>query len=168
MAEKLWIGLAPALLLLFALILILAGRAIRGKLGLGNGGSVSVDRITLTSARYGLTGRPDRLIRAGRTMVPEEWKSSRKVWPSHEAQLGVYFILIEDHFRVRPPHGFIVLGDGSRHLVKNTPELRAFVLEKAAGIREARQQLAEPIRVQPRPGQCRACGMRPYCGQAIG
>jgi hypothetical protein len=52
--------------------------------------------LTLTSHRLGLTGRPDRLIGEGGMVIPEEWKSSRSVWPNHRAQLGVYFLLIED------------------------------------------------------------------------
>jgi hypothetical protein len=27
---------------------------------------------------------------------PEEWKSLRRVWPNYQAQMGVYFLLIED------------------------------------------------------------------------
>jgi hypothetical protein len=57
--------------------------------------------------------------------VPEEWKKSLKVWPSHRAQLGVAFIVIEDRLGVRPTHGFVVLGDGTRERVDNTPDLRA-------------------------------------------
>lgn len=47
----------------------------------------ALDRVTLTSHRLGLTGRPDRLIKADGTIIVEEWKSSRRVWPSHRAQM---------------------------------------------------------------------------------
>ncbi len=43
--------------------------------GLGIGKTVSLDRVTLTSRRMGLTGRPDRLIKTDGTIIPEEWKS---------------------------------------------------------------------------------------------
>ena len=81
-------------------------------------------------------------------------------------QMGVYFLLIEDQFGVRPPHGFIVLGDGSRHRVENDERLRAWVLALAGQIRVAREQLDTPIPVRPVPGQCRPCGMRDACTQA--
>ena len=77
-----------------------------------------------------------------------------------------YFILIEDQLGVRPTHGFIVSGDGTRHRVENTAELRSWVLDLAGQVRAARASLTVPIPVDPRPGQCRLCGMRRYCGQA--
>jgi GNAT superfamily N-acetyltransferase len=46
-------------------------------------------------------------------VIPEEWKSSRRVWPNDRAQIGVYFLLIEDPLGVRPPHGFNICGDST-------------------------------------------------------
>jgi hypothetical protein len=81
-------------------------------------------------------------------------------------KMGVYFLLVEEELRVRPPYGVIVCGDGTRHRVENTPELRAWVLELAGQIRAARAELARPIPVSPPPGQCAACGVRGHCSQA--
>ena len=114
-----WIAVAAVLALLVGLVLMLAGRGMRQRRGLGGGKTVSLDRITLTSHRLGLTGRPDRLIKKDGTIIVEEWKSSRSVWPNHRAQMGVYFLLIEEELRIRPPHGFIVCGDGTRHRIDN-------------------------------------------------
>jgi len=109
----------------------------RQRRGLGGGKTVSLDRVTLTSRRLGLTGRPDRLIWAGGMVIAEEWKSTRRVWPSHRAQMGCYFLLIEDRLGVRPTHGFIVCGDGARHRIDNTEELRAYVLELSCRVPSA-------------------------------
>jgi CRISPR-associated exonuclease Cas4 len=122
--------------------------------------------VVLTSRRLGLTGRPDRLIKTGGSIIVEEWKSAGQVWPSHRAQMGVYFLLVEEELRIRPSHGFVVLGDGTRQQIDNTEELRAWVLELAGQIRAARAAVTVPIPVDPRPGQCRRCGMRGHCGQA--
>ena len=162
-----WIAGGAVLALLIGMMLLLAGRGMRRRRGLGGGRTVSLDQMTLTSRRYGLTGRPDRLVKTGRRMViPEEWKSGRVLRPWHRVQVGVYFLLIEDRLGVKPPHGFVVLGDGTRHRIENTLELRAEVLELAGRIRAARARLSEPIPVRPVPGQCRPCGMREHCGQA--
>jgi len=161
-----WIAVGAVLVLLLGLWLILVGRGMQHRRGLGGGKTVSLDRVTLTSHRLGLTGRPDRLIKADGTIIVEEWKSSRRVWPSHRAQLGCYFLLIEEELRIRPTHGFIVLGDGMRHRVENDDNLRAWVLELAAQIRAARKAVTVPIVVNPKPSQCRACGQRGNCGQA--
>jgi hypothetical protein len=88
---------AAVLLLVLGLLLALAGGSIRRRLGLGASRTISLDKVTLTSHRFGLTGRVDRLIRTGSTIIPEEWKSARVLRPHHRAQLGVYFVLIVRH-----------------------------------------------------------------------
>ena len=94
------------------------------------------------------------------------WKSRRtpRVW--HRVQVGTYFLLIEEEFKVRPPHGVIVCGDSSQYEVESTAELRAFVLQVAAQIRGARANVTTSIPVNLVRGQCRLCGMRGHCGQA--
>ena len=161
-----WIALGAFLALLLGLWLILAGRGMRQRRGLGGGRTVSLDRVVLTSRRLGLTGRPDRLIKTDGTIIPEEWKSAHQVRPWHRAQLGVYFLLIEEELRIRPSHGFIVCGDGTRHQVDNTEELRAFVLEVVGQIRAAKASVTTSIPVTPVRGQCAPCGVRQHCGQA--
>ena len=160
-----WIAVAAVLALLLGLWLMLTGRGMRRRRGLGGGKTVSLDRVTLTSRRLGLTGRPDRLIKSDGSIIIEEWKSSGRVWPNHRAQMGVYFLLIEEELRIRPPHGFVVCGDGTRHRIENTEELRAWVLDLAGQIRAARAAVTQPIPVKPVSGQCRPCGMRGHCGQ---
>jgi CRISPR-associated exonuclease Cas4 len=113
-----------------------------------------------------LTGRPDRLIKADGTIIVEEWKSARTLRTWHRAQMGCYFLLVEEELRIRASHRFIVLGDGTRHRVENTAELRAWMCELAGQIRLARASVSTPIPVDPKPGQCRSCGMRRHCGQA--
>jgi CRISPR/Cas system-associated exonuclease Cas4 (RecB family) len=158
--------LALALLLVLGLMLLLVSRGVRRRLGLGEGRTISLDKVTLTSPRLGLTGRVDRLIRTGGTIVPEEWKSARTLRPHHRAQLGVYFLLIEDQLKVQPAYGIIVLGDGTRHRIENDEAVRTWVLELAGRIRTARTDVTRPIPVNPRPEQCRPCGMRGHCSQA--
>lgn len=148
--------------ILIGLFLILAGRKTRQSRGLTDGRTVALDNRTLYSSRYRLAGRPDRIVEGG---IPEEWKSGSRVYDSHRAQLGCYLILIEEETGVRPTHGFIVLGNGRRKRVENTPELRAWVLDVADQIRAARRQLDREILVRQSAAKCRACGMREVCGQ---
>ena len=158
-----WVALAAVLALLLGLWLAQAGRGIRRRRGLGIGKTVSLDQVTLTSRRLGLTGRPDRLIKVDGTIIVEEWKSAHAYRPWHRAQIGVYFLLIEDQLRIRPTHGFVVCGDGTRHRIENSQELRAWVLGMAGQIRERRAVPDQPIEARPHPGQCRPCGMRGHC-----
>lgn len=161
------IGLALILAGVGVLILVVAGQG-RTKRGLGEGKTLALDDVTLFSERYGLVGRPDRIVRDGELLIPEEWKSSKRVSERHRLQLGAYFILIEEEYGVRPPHGMVVLGDGSRVEVKNTERLRSTVLEVAEKIRAARRVIRDEIPVRQPPAKCRSCGQRRNCGQARG
>lgn len=161
MKNPAWPAALAAGALLLGLSLLLAGRGMRQWRGLSGGETVSLDRVTLTSPRYGLTGRPDRLIRIGGTVIPEEWKSSRRLRPWRRVQVGVYFLLVEDQLGV-----FLVCGDGTRHQIENDDALRVWVLSLVAQIRSARAAVSKAIPVRPMPRQCRPCGMRGHCGQA--
>jgi hypothetical protein len=108
----------------------------------------------------------DRLIRTGGQVTPEEWKKARQLRAWHRAQIGVDFRLIEDQLKVTPTHGFIVTGDGTRHRIENTTELRAWVLDLTRQIQAARADVTRPIPVMPTRGQCHPCGMLGHCGLA--
>ena len=69
--------------LLLGLVLVLLGRGMRQRPGLGQDGVAR--QFTLTSRHYGLTGRPDRLVKGGGTVIIEEWKSGRAVPPMRPA-----------------------------------------------------------------------------------
>src|SRR5262249_31313835 len=136
--------------------------------GLGSGETVALDDVTPFSEKYGLVGRPDRLLRQGGTIIPEEWKSSKRGSDGGRLPLRGYFLLIGEEFGERPPHGVVVLGDGSRVEVKNTERLRSTVLEVAEKIREHRRKIREEIPVRQPAAKCRSCGQRTNCGQARG
>ena len=64
-------------------------------------------------------------------------REKRRELKQHLAQMGCYFLLIEEELRIRPTHGFVVCGNGTRHRIENTEELRAWVLGLAGQIRAA-------------------------------
>ena len=113
-------------------------------------------------------GRPDRIVKVGETFIPEEWKSSKKVRHTHKLQLSTYFLLIEERYGVRPPHGFVVLGDGLRVEVENSEALRLEVLAIAEQIRERRRVIDEEVQVRQPVWKCRVCSQRKDCRQAAG
>ena len=159
------LSVAVGLAVLGVLLVVVSWR-LRHERGLGPGATVVLDDRTLISERLKLVGRPDRIIRQGDTLIPEEWKSAKRVREGHRLQLGTYFLLIEEEFGVRPLFGVVVLGDGSRVEVKNTERLRLEVLAVAERIREHRRRIDEEIPVSQPAAKCRACGQRGNCGQA--
>jgi CRISPR-associated exonuclease Cas4 len=160
------LALATVLALLGLLLIVMARRTREGR-GLGSGESIALDDVVLYSERLRLVGRPDRIVRAGGHLIPEEWKSSKRVSDGHRLQLGAYFLLIEEEYGVRPPYGVLVMGDGTRVEVENAAELRSRVLAIAELIRERRRILRDEIPVRPIAAKCRACGHRINCKQAI-
>ncbi|RUL89462.1 Dna2/Cas4 domain-containing protein [Tautonia sociabilis] len=154
--------------LLAGVLLVIAAWRMREARGLASGQTLALDDVSLYSTRYRLAGRPDRIVRIGKTVVPEEWKSAKRLWPGHIAQMGAYFLLIEERYGVRPPYGYVVLGTGERHRIENEAKLRAWVLDLAGQIREARMQLHRPLPVRPKPNLCRSCGQRGNCSLRIG
>lgn len=160
-------GIAAVLALLGLLLVVLSKRG-RGLRGLGSGETFALDNVTLYSKRLKLIGRPDRIVRQDGLLIPEEWKSSKKVSHGHRLQLGAYFLLIEAEYGERPPFGVVVLGDGSRHEVENTEELRAEVLTIADAIRKRRRAISDLIEVRQPPWKCQVCGQRTNCGQVSG
>lgn len=160
-------AVAIALVLLGVLLVAVAFRG-RRRRGLSSGETVALDNVTLFSERLKLVGRPDRIFRQNGSLIPEEWKSGKRVSEGHKLQLGAYFLLIEEGYGERPPHGFVVLGDGSRVKVENTERLRSEVLAIAERIRERRQAIREEIPVRQPAAKCRACGQRKNCDQVSG
>jgi CRISPR-associated exonuclease Cas4 len=159
--------LAVALVLgLMGLLLVVFAERGRRKRGLGSGETVALDDVILFSERLNLVGRPDRIVKRGKTFIPEEWKSAKRVNHGHRLQLGTYFLLIEEEHGVRPPFGVVVLGDGKRVEVENTEALRSEVLAIAQKIREHRAKIREEVPARQPAAKCRGCGQRGNCGQA--
>lgn len=158
-------GVALVLGLLGLLLVVLSKRG-RAARGLGSGQTLALDNLTLYSERLKLVGRPDRIERRDGSLIPEEWKSAKRVSHGHRLQLATYFLLIEEEYGERPPFGVVVLGDGSRVEVENTESLRIEVLAIAERIRERRRVLGEEIPVRQPARKCRVCGQRGNCGHA--
>jgi CRISPR-associated exonuclease Cas4 len=70
---------------------------------------------TLRSARYGLVGRPDQLVRVGRMVIPVEHKpKARRMQQSHVLQLAAQCLLVQEVYGVRPSCGLLVLANGAQ------------------------------------------------------
>lgn len=155
----------PLAILIAAALLLLLALAYRRRAGFGYGQSVSHDNMTLRSDQYHLVGRPDRIVQRGKHFIAEDKKSSTRLHDSNRVQMGVYMILIEEHFGIRPPHAVVVLRDGQREKIRNTSKLRRQVFDIAKRIRTARRKDAMPLLVSTFPAKCRACAQRRNCRQ---
>ena len=124
----------------------------------------------LTSRAYGLTGRPDYLVRTDEGIIPIEVKSTRRpaggrAYDSHVMQLAAYCLLVEDLLEQDVPYGIIRYADGEV-IIDYTPELRDELLLLLEEMREAR--FADEVhRSHSDPRRCAGCRMREICTESL-
>ena len=124
----------------------------------------------LVSRLYGLTGRPDYLVRTREGVVPVEAKSTRKPasgvpYDSHLMQLAAYCLLVEDQLGEPVPYGVVRYRDGEVR-VRFTPELRESLLALLAEMRETRDA-EEAHRSHEEPPRCAACSYLDACDESL-
>lgn len=110
--------------------------------GLLKAETLSLDNQDCYSLKYNIVGRPDRIIRIGKYIIPEEWKSHHRPDITDIVQLGAYLILTEEHYGVRPPYGILMMGNGNRYKIRNTEQLRNKVLSTAQEFRSVLHHLS--------------------------
>ena len=164
--QTLFWTLAGLFFLLLAAVLLLRKRS-----GLP-GGEVIYDDLShegspaevLSSSTYGIAGKPDMILRQGRTLIPVEIKSARggeRPYPSHVMQLAAYCLLIEEHYGIRPPYGILRYRDKQFEIPftdRLTDELR-MTLEK---MRTEAPEKSLPAGCHG-SRKCDRCGYAAYC-----
>ena len=140
----------------------------RSRLGLTSGAIVAADDSpcgspTLRSARPGLVGRPDHVLRTGDQLVPVEQKPrSKHVQPSHVMQIAAQCLLVQEVYGVRPDYGVLVLAGGVQKRLPFTPEIERQLHQTLSRMRAL---LARDVEPGPRwnSAKCRACGFVGNC-----
>jgi CRISPR-associated protein Cas4 len=170
--------LASTLAILGVLLFLLAWRA-RSKTGIPAGEVFYQDLIgqpfqgeVLRSARWGISGKPDCLIRTPEGVVPVELKKSKKppargeIYPNHRIQNLAYCALVEDQMRVRVPYGLVIYAGQRVRRVEYTEASRRWLAEVIQEVRGART-LTAVMRNHRISGRCSGCGLRPHCDQSL-
>ncbi len=123
----------------------------------------------LFSARLGLAGKPDYIVRENGQLIPVEVKPGRDAsqpYRSDVLQLAAYCLLIEEKTSTLPGYGYLRYRHETFRLAWSD-ELRAQVLTQLAQMREdldARDVLPNHAEVR----RCRNCGHRDRCQRRIG
>ena len=124
----------------------------------------------LVSARYGLTGRPDYLVRTSEGIVPVEAKSTKcpaggRAYDSHVMQLAAYCLLVEDVLKAHVPYGIIRYAD-EEVVVEYSSELRDELIALLEEMKDAREAL-DVHRSHRDARRCSRCSMREICEEAL-
>jgi CRISPR-associated exonuclease Cas4 len=159
------VAVIAAIAVLICLLLTLWARRLRRLSGLPAGAVAYSDANaferceTLRAPRYGLSGRPDFLVRLlSGALVPVEHKSSlapARPYENHLIQAFAYCVLVEENFHRAPPFARIQYRD--RYFdVPYDSGARAWVIEVAE---EIRRSDGLPLRRSHQaPGKCRGWG----------
>lgn len=119
-----------------------------------------------------LVGKPDYILKREGKIIPLEYKSGRaprRLFASHENQVGAYFLLIESRYgkMAAPPFGIVRFSDGKEFQVPNTDELRGRVVREAQAMQEIQTGMRPARRDHQSRAKCAACEFFPVCDERI-
>lgn len=120
------------------------------------------------SEKYGLTGRPDYVIKLGDNLIPVEEKKGRTPRGplfSHILQVAAYCLLLEEATGRAPPYGLLKYPE-HEHEIEYNEDLKKVLLAK---LDEMRRMMAtgEAHRNHNRPGKCLHCSRNSVCPERL-
>ncbi len=148
-------------------------RKVRKKMNLPEGEIIYVDLENgsselFVSKKYGLSGRPDHIIKKDGFYIPVELKTGRTPRGplfSHIVQIGAYCTIMEDVSGRAPPYGIIKYPERSFE-IEYTEDLRNIVLNMREKLLRDLDR-GEAHRNHRRPGKCRGCSRRDRCPERL-
>ncbi len=120
------------------------------------------------SEKYGLSGRPDYVIKLADNIIPVEEKKGRTPQGplfSHILQVAAYCLLIEDTMGKAPPYGLLKYPEREDEIEYND-DLRKMLVEKLDEMRMI-MHTGDAHRNHERPGKCTHCSRRDVCPEKL-
>ncbi len=130
---------------------------------------IDMDRSKVfRSEKYGLSGRPDYIIKLKNQIIPVEEKKGRTPRGplfSHILQVAAYCLLIEETEGEAPSHGLLKYPE-HEHDIEYNEDLKKVLLEKLQEMREVMDK-GDAHRNHNRPGKCMNCSRREVCPERL-
>ena len=126
------------------------------------------DSKVFKSKKYGISGRPDYVIKVGGHLIPVEVKKGRTPQGplfSHIVQVAAYCLLIEETSGKAPPYGIIKYPEQEHELEYNV-DMKNVLLQKVDEVRAA-LEAGDAHRNHKRPGKCKSCSRRAVCPERL-
>jgi len=126
------------------------------------------DGRVLEDPDWGLSGRPDAVLRTVHGIVPVEVKTGQtpdEPFESHVMQLACYLRLLEATGGTRPEYGLLNYPGGVFRVAWD-PKTEGRLRTALARIREA-ERTGRADRDHEHPGRCRGCARRKWCDQRL-
>jgi CRISPR-associated exonuclease Cas4 len=126
------------------------------------------DAKAFKSLKYGLSGRPDYIIKLDDKLIPVEEKKGRTPKGplfSHILQIAAYCLLIEEDTGKAPPYGLLKYPE-HEHEIEYNEDLKRILLDKLSEMREV-LRTGEAHRNHNRPGKCEHCSRKELCPERL-
>ena len=126
------------------------------------------DSKAFRSDKYGLSGRPDYIIKVGDKLIPVEEKTGRTPKGplfSHIIQIAAYCLLIEETSGKAPPYGLLKYPE-HEHEIEYNEDLKKVLLEKLSEMRDS-VKTGTVHRNHNRPGKCKNCSRNDICTEKL-
>ncbi|MBE0518169.1 MAG: CRISPR-associated protein Cas4 [Thermoplasmata archaeon] len=120
------------------------------------------------SERYGLSGRPDYIIKLAGHLIPVEEKKGRTPRGplfSHVLQIVAYCLLIEETEKKAPPYGLLKYPEREDEIEYNEDQ-KNLLVQKLGEMRQI-MKTGEAHRNHNRPGKCTNCSRRDVCTEKL-
>jgi len=163
------------ILIILALALLWRTRQQEKQIGIPSGRIIYSDtrrwgevEKAIYNAEYGLTGKPDYLVKKGRQLIPIEVKSSQvsaAPYDAHIFQLAAYCLLVEGQFGQRPIYGILHYPNRT-FAIDYTTELETSLCNLLVEIRSMDRK-KEVHRSHNSISRCSKCGYRHLCEQRL-
>jgi CRISPR-associated exonuclease Cas4 len=161
--------------LLGAALLLTLSMIIRRRTGVPEGRIVYTDpglwgktEKPIYDSAFGLTGKPDFLVKKNSQLIPVEVKSMwapRVPYDSHRLQLGAYCLLVERSLGKRPPYGLLRYRNRTFRIPYSV-DFEKEIMEVIEDIR-SHKDMIEICRSHNQSKRCARCGYRNRCDQRL-
>ena len=131
-------------------------------------GPVALPSRVLRSAKHGISGKPDALLRRDGRIAPFEAKPGRESdepWLRDVVQLATYGLLVEEAFEEPAGYGYLAYANRTFR-IDFTNSMRATLLKTLADLR-ADFDVADVARSHDDRRRCVRCPLRARCGQSL-
>ncbi len=167
-SDELYIILAVFLTFL-VLLAIHFGRS-RERFAMPTGDAVYSDLMAegriLRSQRYGITGKPDKIVQNREGVIPYEYKTTDSQTPreGHMLQMAAYFLILEENYPGLPVSYGVLKYRNSAFRIENSPQLREELFNV---VDLMRMSGGMPDRNHESPRRCVYCSFREICPQKL-
>lgn len=129
-------------------------------------GDLMAEGKILRSQRYGISGKPDKVVQNRKLVVPYEYKSTDAVRPreGHMLQMAAYFLILEENFPDSRVEYGVLKYRNYAFRIENSKRLMEELFQV---VDRMRSNLGMPEPNHNNRGKCVYCSFRETCSKKL-